>query len=227
MITIFKILSLALLGLFVFAGLKSMYQFMWASLFSFGILMFFAHIDQIKKIKFGKSGFEAETKELNELIGRAKVTINELQQIAIVVGSLTLSLVQRSGRMGGYDETEKENIKDEIISLLSNLDLKQNEIDKLFKEWYSWVELDYVFCILGNNIVPEGFDETQISEWKALRRRGRNNLPSPDELKEFLKRNGKLTELREELIVDYEYYIKTKQHRRLDTWEEHLRVGRL
>ena len=66
--------------------------------------MFFAHIDQIKKIKFGKSGFEAETKELNELIGKAKVTINELQQIAIVVGSLTLSVVQRSGRIGGYDE---------------------------------------------------------------------------------------------------------------------------
>ena len=54
--------------------------------------MFFGYLDKIKTIKIGKSGFEAETRELNNLIGKAKDTITELQELGKLVGDVTTTL---------------------------------------------------------------------------------------------------------------------------------------
>ncbi len=200
---------------------------MWVAFFSFLALLLFANLDRIAVFKAGKSGFEAQTREITKVVDQAKSAIKELQDLARIVAATTLSLVQRSGRLGGYTDSEKEEVKQSILRLLTQLDLTEEVRKGVLSEWHSWNELDYVFYILGGNTIPRDFDAQQVQEWKELRARGRENRPTPYELKYFLEKHQRLNDYREELIKDYEYYIKHREHRRPDVWAKRFEVERL
>jgi len=84
----------------------------------FVALLVAANLDRISEFKASKSGFEARTREVREVIAEAKSTVSELQLLARNIGELTLSLVKRSGRFGGYNEDEKEKIKSSVLDVL-------------------------------------------------------------------------------------------------------------
>lgn len=226
--TVLTVAAIVALVCSLYAGLSGFDSVLWVAFFSFLALLLFANLDRIKVFKASKSGFEAQTREITKVVDRAKSTIKELQDLARIVATTTLSLVQRSGRIGAaYPDSEKEEVKQSILELLTQLDLTEEDRKGVLSEWHSWDELAYVFYILGGNTIPKNFDVQQAQEWKALRARGRENRASPDELRGFLEKHQRLDDYREELIRDYEVYREHRQHRRPDVWAKRFKVKRL
>ena len=188
------------------------------SVFIFIALMFFANIDRISRIKATKEGFEAETREV---INEAKNTIKELQEMAKLMATTELSLVMRSGRIGGYSEEEKEERRAVAIEILDQLKIPDAEKDKVLSEWHKFVIVDYVHCILGRYKVPKDLTPAQTQKWNQLRQRGLDNPPAPDEVRDFLSSCNRLNNDVEELVRDYEHYLAHKAHRRPEVWRNH------
>jgi len=225
--TVLTVVAIIALACSLIAGFSGHDSVLWVAFLSFLALLLFANLDRIAVFKASKTGFEAQTREITRVVDEAKSTIKELQDLAQIVAATTLSLVQRSGRLGGYTDTEKHEVKQSILRLLTQLGLTEEDRKGVLFEWHSWEELDYVFYILGGNTIPRDFDEKQVQEWKALRARARENRASPDELRAFLKKHQRLNDDPDELIRDYEFYIEHRQHRRPDVWAKRFEVERL
>jgi hypothetical protein len=194
------------------------------ALFGFIGLLIAANLDRISEFKASKSGIEAKTREV---IARAESTLSELQLLARNVGELTLSLVKRSGRWGGYDDDEEEKIKTSVLELLKKVGVPEAEFPKLLSEWDRFTEFDYAHAILGGSTIPDGADEALVAEWKNLHERNILQIPTPDDIRKFLTKNNFMTDELNEYLKDYEYYRAHKAHRRPDVWRERLRWGRL
>ncbi|GAH16973.1 unnamed protein product, partial [marine sediment metagenome] len=81
-------------------------------------------------------------------------------------------------------------------------------------KWYKYTELDYVHHILVARLFPSD----RIAEWSKLQHRSLDNLATPEELTKLFDQSGLLNTEIKELIEDYRYYIKFRQQRRPDIW---------
>lgn len=215
---IFVLVAGLILGFFGHFGVMTV------SFFAFVGLLVTANLDRVSEFKATRSGIEAKTREV---IARAESTLTELQLLARHIGELTLSLVKRSGRIGGYDDHEQNNIKDSVLEVLKKVGVPDSEFPKVLNEWNRFVEFDYGHAILGGHIIPENTDNGILAEWKALRGGGISRVPSPIEIREFLNKHGFMTEELDDYLKDYEYFCAHQVHRRPDVWLERERWGRL
>lgn len=197
---------------------------MFVAFFGFVALLIIANIDRISEFKASGSGIEARTREV---IARAESTLSELQLLARNIGELTLSLVKRSGRIGGYDDHEQERIKDAVLEVLTKVGISTSEFPKILDEWNRFIEFDYSHYILGGHIIPENIDNTVLTEWKTLREGGIDRLSSPDEIRAFLNKHSFMTDELDGYLKDYDYFCAHKIHRRPEVWRERKHWGGL
>ena len=197
---------------------------MFAAFFGFVGLLVTANLDRISEFKASGSGIEARTREV---IARAESTLSELQMLARNVGELTLSLVKRSGRIGGYDDNEQERIKTSVLEVLKKVGVPNSEFSNILSEWDRFIELDYAHAILGGHIIPEGADNAVLVEWKTLREGGIGRVPGPDEIRAFLTKHSFMTEELDGYLKDYEHFRAHKVHLRPNVWRERKHWGRL
>ena len=176
-----------------------------------------ANLDRLAEFKASSSGFEARTREV---VVRAESAITELQLLAKQVAELSLSLVKRQGRWGGYNDDELESIRESVLSVLTKLDISEQVQRQVLREWHRITELDYSHAILGGNIIPDGTAPAVMEEWKFLREGGFNNIPTPETLRSFLSTHGFLTPEIEQYLLDYEYYRSNQKHRRPAVWRD-------
>lgn len=195
-----------------------------AGMIGFGSLLVAANLDRISEFKASKSGFEAKTRDL---VAKAEVALSELQLLATNVAQLSLSFVMRQGRWGGYSDEEKEKIRSSVLGVLNKLDLSQEVINSVLKEWHQVEEFDYAHCILGGSRIPEGVSPSVMVEWRQLREGGLFNCPTPIRLREFLNKHQLMTGMLEELLADYEFYLVHHKHRRPQVWSERDKWGHL
>jgi hypothetical protein len=182
-----------------------------------------ANLDRISEFRASAAGVEAKTREV---IAKAESTLSELQLLARTVAEVTLSLVKRNGRMGGYSDQEEEKIKTQVLDVLRNLKTSDKDLPHIMEEWDRFTEYDYAMAILGGNTVPDA-DTEVIEKWQTLRDGGIVKIPSPQEIRKFLEDHGFMTEARSEYIDDYKYYQVHKEHRRRDVWQARREWGRL
>jgi hypothetical protein len=88
----------------------------------------YAFPDLLKSVKL--PGFGFETREIKKVIGEAKQTLSELQLLAKLVSKISLSLAQRTGRWGGYEDEELDSIKNELENVLKEIGVGKEEIKK-------------------------------------------------------------------------------------------------
>ncbi len=138
-----------------------------------------ANLDRISEFKASKSGVEAKTREI---VARAENTLRELQLLAVKVTELSLSLVKRNGRWGGYSDEEQEQIKNDLFSVLREVKVSEAEIQKTLVEWHRFVEFDYAHFILGGSTIPSKLDPATQTAWKSLCNRGIGKIPTPEEI---------------------------------------------
>ena len=190
---------------------------------AFVALLFTAHLDQFEEFKASGTGIEAKTRAV---ITKAESTIVELQSLAKIFAETTLSSVKRAGRLGGYEDEEEERIKQSVLEVLSQIGVPESEREMVLSDWHRLTKYDYAYVILGSHTIPQGFDDPAVqTEWKALR--NIHQIPTPDQLREFLSKWGVLDDWREELIKDYEHYLANGEHRRPDVWRERRNWGSL
>lgn len=190
----------------------------------FAGLLVAANLDRISEFKASKDGFEART---HNVVARAEFAVKELQVLAIQIAEISLSLVKRQGRLGGYSDDEEEIIRSSIFSVLRKLGISEEIDHQILREWHQTIEFDYVEAILGGSFIPQGATNEQIAEWKSLRNGGIANYPSPNDVRTFLSKNGYLTTEIEERVQDYEHYISNKTHRRIGEWKNRENWGNL
>src|SRR5277367_6221241 len=145
-------------------------------LVGFAGLLIAANLDRLAEFKATRSGIEARTREI---FARAEVTIDQLQSLAKIVATLSLSLVKRTGRFGGYSDEEQDKILGDTLDVLHRIGVSQADLDVILKDWHLIVEFDYAHFILGGNTVPDGIDSSAMQEWTSLRIGGFEHIPSP------------------------------------------------
>lgn len=206
-------------GLGVLAALFHNDALLWPSLWILVATLTAANVERIDKLKASSSGFEFEARKVVE---EARTTVTEMQDLAKHLAAISLSLVKRSARIGGFPPADEERIREETIDLLRRTGVAESEFDNVLDEWHRWVLADYVFGILGNSTVPRGIDQEAQTEWKSLRRRSfSENRPTVEELTAWLDRHDFLSQERREYLADYAHYIRHKTHRRFAVWERH------
>jgi len=207
---LYNLISIISLCICIVAGFKNnLATATFCFLFTIAFL-FVANIKNIKKAKASKDGFEFEARDI---LQKAEVTIHEMQDLSKLVAKTALSLVKRSSRLGGYPEEEQEEIKNNVLKLLEQLKVTAEEQEDILMEWHKFVEIDYVFLLLGNQ-VPSKWPKEEIQQWNEMRKDIISNRPTPEEIKVLLERNGSLSDLHKEIIEDYEYYCLHKHYRR-------------
>jgi hypothetical protein len=183
-----------------------------------------ANLDRITEFKASRTGFEAKTREVTEVIEKAENTITELQLLSKEMAKLTLSLVKRSGRWGKtYEFDEEESIRESVLNVLKKLGIPETENPDLLSDWHKFDDFDYSRSVLGNGHIPQNLAPEFIEEWQLLIRGGLSNIPTPPAIRVFLNKTGLMTPEFEERVKDYEYYLEHRKHRRPDEWRNHLK----
>lgn len=119
-----------------------------AGLAGFLALLVTANLDRISQFKASRSGIEAHTREI---VARAEIAVSELQLLAVQVAELSLSLVKRQGRWGGYSDDEQERIRSSVLGVLTKLGIPSDQTQAVLNEWHQIVEFDYTHHILGGS----------------------------------------------------------------------------
>jgi len=219
-----SVVSLVVLGIGLWAGFNGKTAVLTVGFLSFAALLFATNLDRISEFKATGSGIEAKTREV---LQRAEVTLSELQALAKQVGRVTLSLVKRSGRIGGYSDEEEMQIKESVVNVLKQVGIPDSELREVLSEWHRFTEFDYAHFILGAHTTPDGAALEVLEEWKDLRSGGINKIPTPEEIKSFLEKHGFVTPELQEWLKDYEYYVQFRTHRRPEVWEQRESLPRL
>lgn len=195
-----------------------------AGIVGFAGLLIAANLDRLAEFKASKSGIEAKTREI---FARAEVTIDELRSLAKTVAGLSLSLVKRTGRFGGYSDEEQNKIHDDAVAVLRRIGVSEPDLDVVLRDWHLFAEFDYPYFILGGHTSPHELDSAAMQDWNSLRGGGIEKIPSPREVRDFLVKHNLLSERIRDLVDDYEYYCVNKSHRRPGVWVERTKWGRL
>ena len=169
-----------------------------------------ANLKNVKKAKVSKDGFEIEARQLIE---KAEVTIAEMQKLAKLVAKTALSLVKRSNRIGGYSVEEQEGIKESTLHLLNELNITEEDQINILNEYNKFIEIDYVFLLLGNQ-VPTSWTKEEQKKRKDMLDNIVTNYPSPEKIETLLQTNNSLTDKHIEIIEDYKYFRANKKYRR-------------
>lgn len=215
-----NIISILLVICCVYAGLIKNYSTAGLCFVLAIAFLTIANIGKIKKLRATPSSFEIEAQET---IRKAEITIQEMRELSKLVGQTALSLMKRSSRYGGYPEGEQEIIKENVLSIWSQIGIKEKEQEALLAEWHEYTEIDYVLLIMGSQ-VPSKWPKEEYEKWQEMRVDLRTNRPTPLEIKELLKNNNALSELHLESLKDYEYYIQHRKHRRPEFWRNHRKL---
>lgn len=202
----------------VVVGVLGMPDVMIVSLILAMALLVAANSDRIARFKAGMGGIEAETRAV---IDEARATIEQLRQVGKIAVQASLSLVMRSGRLGGFSDDEKEEIRRNSEAVLNEIGVTASEREDIFRDWHRVTCFDYTHFLLGRNQTPNELQEKPAlqAEWDALRRGGFANVPNADAVAAFLTKAGMINAARAELLEDYRFYEREKRHRRPEVWK--------
>jgi hypothetical protein len=186
---------------------------MTASILAGCLILAFAYIDKVKKIK--GAGFEAE---MREAINEAYATIEKLQDIAVKLSEPIVTEVTMHNRMMQYIPLKYrfEQIK-EIESSLHNLGVAKEKIDKTTEFFYSVYREDHikkiVYAIAQDKDAPDALQE-KLEKYKE------GEIPVKFHMAQFISDSEYVPNHEvEELIKDSEHYEQERNFRRIDTWQ--------
>jgi len=141
---------------------------------------------KLEKLKFGRDGIEATMAKAHEATEEAREATKEIKELMKATSVAVLGLIKRTGRMGGYTYDEKEQIKQDILTRLSEMGISEDELKTIEdnSRWHDYTACDYVFHILQGRHFPSGnsFEPgPQLAEAIELRR-GTSRIATPDEV---------------------------------------------
>jgi hypothetical protein len=217
----YHIFSCLILCFSFWTGCQEKTSVMAISFIAFCMFFIINNFDKISELKISLTGLDAKMKET---IIDAEIKIKELKNIGKILAETELSLLIRSGRWGSFSCEEKEKIKNSILDVLDQLKISKIEQNKILDgDWSQFIKYDYVRAILGNGRAPEKTNLEVTNKWKYLN--NFDNIPSPENILQFLSENGYLSEERKQYVEDYKYFVECKKHRRFEIWNNNQNWG--
>jgi hypothetical protein len=207
---VYNIGSITLIGISGFYGVNDNISLAFLYFFASMAFLFVANLKSIIKDKVPKDGLEIQA---IALIKKSEATILEMQNISKLVSKTALSLIKRSGRMGGYPEEEQEAIKESFLKLLNNLDLSDRDIENVLEEYNKFIEIDYVYLLLESHIAIN-WPKEELQKRRELLKNVTSTCPSPERIEELLNRNDSLSYLHKDILEDFKYFRKYNRYRR-------------
>jgi hypothetical protein len=198
------------MGVCVFAGLN---DHMLLAILYFAASMAFLFVANLKKIIKDKVPQDSVEIEAREIVQKAELTIIEMQNLSKLVSRTALSLIKRSGRLGGYPEEEQEALKESFLRLLNNLNLSEEDRENVLEEYNKFIEIDYVILLLESHI-PVNWPKEELQKRREMLSNVGANCPSPDRIEELLIKNESLSKNHQEIVEDFKYFRKYKKYRR-------------
>jgi len=183
-----------------------------------------ANLDRVSEFKASAGGIEARTREV---VNRAEGAIAELRILALHVAEVSLSIAMRQGRWGGFSDDDLNRLSTSVVDNLERLGIAEEQRNLVFKDWHRIVEFDYAQHILGGSRIPENAPREVMQKWKSLREGAFSKYPTPDELVSFLQASGYMNATLADYIEDYRYYVRERQHRRPQVWQDREHWGHL
>ena len=157
--------------------------------------------------------------ELREKIDEADKTMARVKELTATTAKTALDLIQSAGRWDGLSDEHTDELYGSYKKLLDDLEIDRRPIEMF---WHTVVAYDYSIMALGGTTVPKGASDDERERWNGLRL-GFENLPTPAEIRSFLNDTGYMTEERDELVADLEYYQEHHEHRRPEVWANRKR----
>ena len=160
----------------------------------------------------------------NIKLREVKNAINELKQLSAIFSSALLEFIQTSDRWGGFPEEKRQETYNSIDKMLKSFGFTSQEVEEIQTPWHYWVERDYIHGILVMNSIAKHptVAEENTDEWNIRKKQvaQQNPLAKPRELRILFREFEAYSDVVKQLIDDFEYYKKNKQHRDPEKWKE-------
>ncbi len=196
--------------------------------FACSVLLLFANIDRFTRFRASVSSIEAE---LHETVTEANATIAQMRAITELLGEAILWQASRVGRFWNPDTPAKTlEFERRVNEVFDQLGLGSEAKERAAQEVRDTTKRAFVSALLGGSSI-EFVPASLVSERGDIQE---GPPPAPIEIRDFLYRAGQLSDDADpeidELLADYEHYMKLGIHRRtevfleLASWpEEHLK----
>lgn len=204
------IVSVLVATLGIAAGFFDKPHAVYVTVFLTPLFLFFAFLEHISEFKAGKGGFEAKTRTI---ISNAETAVDGMHAQVLFSAKIMLALV--SNKMGWaehYSPSEVEVFKEQNVKILSEMGISIEVIKKeALSEWHKNVLSFYKGHLMSYWVAARPIVQSEFKKLKDI-----DNSKLPNALRACYATIG-VTD-REELIKDFEFIIKNREHRRPDQW---------
>jgi hypothetical protein len=180
------------------------------------LLFIFAHVAWFASFKVSLGGVNAVIKSAEVATREARDATASLRDLALTTARISLSVVHRTGRVGGYTDDEKKQYEDELVENLTRVGIPADQLKDALSEIKRYVTFDYRLC-LGRALHNRG-NEEQRKRWASFG--GLDGYGSPDQFAEAFKELNLWSPIAAELVEDYRHYIYHGNHRRFEVWKD-------
>jgi hypothetical protein len=187
-------------------------------------MWFILNFGDLAKFEAGLTGFKAEAKAARD---DANFTIIQVRTLAQKVAKMGLSILGSEGRMGGMNDNQRLALKKEVEQALQELQLTTDAIRDAtgdFEELYAALHVSHIVnAFFKDNGFPSrmkpvfGYTDYQEAQKDFVNRETGFRMP-PSEVRRRLSAMAPLTPTVDELIKDYEYFLKEGKFRREENW---------
>lgn len=170
--------------------------------------------ERLVRIKISAVGLEAE---LKDMIEDARVTIEQLQQLAVGQAKVSLESVHGAGRYGGGSSKDRRwKMRDELLDALRKIGVSDDQLDEVIGVEYRYVKFDD-FSEL-RSVMSKFIPQEYKADWKKFLSdvsvNGIEHERTPSEMSNLIKKYSIDSEEVVEALEDYRIYYDTKTHRR-------------
>ena len=177
----------------------------------------FANLDKIESVK--GAGFEARIREAAKIVEGAYATVEKLQKLALPVVRANIANITYGGRWSGIGREKEHELVRQFTELATSLDVQDDpEVMMMTKDFYDHQIADHITFILEvMNRAHIKNDSVKARLGVFLERTDDWAAPSVATIRSAmaeLAEDQKL--LLEPFILDYEHYVMTCTHRRIE-----------
>jgi hypothetical protein len=195
------------------------YHAAWIAALCGAVMLVLANPERLAEISLGPL-----RARMQEKIAEAVATVEQLREIAATMANVILSDLMAGQFIWGMTSAKRIELHDQLICDLKKIGVSQSQIDIAETEWAKGMGVLYhnkLRKMLDKNLAGSGLNEADIGkEFNSLARKDTRSASLPDDYEAFFKKYGLLTSDTTTWIADYRHFLKTKEVRRTNEFED-------
>jgi hypothetical protein len=199
-------------------------EIVWKATIAGALLLLLGNLGKLDEFSLGlTSGIKAKMrkaiKEAQDSAEEARATIDQLRQIAVPLAKAAMVQIYRGDRLGeSYSDESREQAKDELLQVLNDINVPEKDVAQILEIAHMMHCRDYIG--LWTKLIDEQHREIFNKEFKEQLEAAWPDGPSPtpEDLEKIVNQAGPQNAKAAEVLEDYRYYMKHREHRRPDIW---------